>query len=56
MMYLCWRATYVERNKCRANGKYYVQLFSSQNLGFCHNLFISVNFKHNSVFGDFTAS
>ena len=30
-MYSCWRATYVERNKCRANGKYCVQLFSSQN-------------------------
>ena len=32
MMYLCWRATYVERTKCRANGKYCVQLFSSQNV------------------------
>ena len=27
-----------------------------QNWGFCHNLSISVNFKNNSVFGDFTAS
>ena len=27
-----------------------------QNWGFCLKLFISVNFKNNSVFGDFTAS